>query len=216
MTRSAYIHLPWLGFARNVQVRDPETAQASLWCRTPANRAFVLKRVVSRLQNKIKPKLVHKDDKRGKTLVPITLCQQRRLRSVRIEDAYSYFTSRASCSAWERRNGRGMVVRLDLDQRMQHLVGELPSSSRVIRGPKIGHVSLKYGSIVAISGDSEVRDFLVGVLDHLEETLPHGLAIDGPGRIEDFVPTMPVKDEWSEGEFRTRLEDGWTLVHRDR
>lgn len=101
-----------------------------------------------------------------------------------------------------------MVVCLDLDQGMEHFVGELPSAGGVIRGPEVGHVSLKDGSVVAIRGDGEVWNFCVGVLDHFEETFAHGLSVDSPGRIEDFVPTMPVQTQTSENimESETRLD----------
>lgn len=88
-----------------------------------------------------------------------------------------------------------MVVRLDLDQGMKNFAGELPCAGGIVWGPEIGHDSLKDGSVVAVRGDGEVWDLLVGVLDHLEKTLDHGLAVNGPGRIEDFVPTMPVGDK---------------------
>lgn len=85
-----------------------------------------------------------------------------------------------------------MIVRLDFDQGVQYFVGELPSAGRVVRGPEIGHVSLQDGGIVAIRGYGKIWDLLVGVLDHLEKTFAHRLAVDCPGRIEDFVPTMPI------------------------
>lgn len=91
-----------------------------------------------------------------------------------------------------------MVVRLDFDQRVQDFVSELPSAGGVVRGPEIGNFSLQNSGIVAIRGYGEIRDLLVGVLDHLEKTLAHRLAVDSPGCIEDFVPTMPIGDERSQ------------------
>ena len=91
-----------------------------------------------------------------------------------------------------------MVVRLHLDQGMNHFIGKLPGARRVVWCPEVGQVTLEHGSIIAIGGDGEVRCLLVGVLDHLEQALAHGLAVDGPGCIEDLVATMSVWDRQSE------------------
>lgn len=75
---------------------------------------------------------------------------------------------------------------------MDHFIGELPRARGIVWCPEIGESSLENGGVVAVRRDGIVRGLLVGVLDHLEQALAHGLAIDRPGCIEDLVATMSV------------------------
>ncbi|GJC81968.1 hypothetical protein ColLi_04805 [Colletotrichum liriopes] len=100
------------------------------------------------------------------------------------------FTSGTSGGTGEGGDGGRVVVRLDLDEDVNDLLGELPATSRVVRGPEAGSLSLENGGVVTVGGDGEVGVGFMGVLDHLEETLAHLLLVNGPVGVELLVAAV--------------------------
>ncbi|GKT77878.1 multidrug resistance transport transmembrane protein [Colletotrichum tofieldiae] len=99
-------------------------------------------------------------------------------------------TSGTSGGTGEGGDGGRVVVRLDLDEDVNDLLGELPATSGVVRGPEAGSLSLENGGVVTVGGDGEVGVGFVGVLDHLEETLAHLLLVNGPVGVELLVAAV--------------------------
>ncbi|KAJ0163110.1 hypothetical protein CTA2_3501 [Colletotrichum tanaceti] len=87
-------------------------------------------------------------------------------------------------------DGGGVIVRLDLDKDVDDLLGKLPATSGVVRGPEAGGLSLEHGGIVTVGGDGEVGVGLVGVLDHAKESVAHLLLVDGPVGVELLVAAV--------------------------
>lgn len=77
-----------------------------------------------------------------------------------------------------------VIVGFDLDHRLDDFSRKLPRAGRVVRGPIVSNFTSKNSGIVTVGRDCEVRGLLVRVLNHAEEAVIHGHAVNGPGRVE--------------------------------
>ena len=92
--------------------------------------------------------------------------------------------------AWERGNGRRVVVRLDLHELVDAVFAERVGVVRRVYREDVCREALHHGGVVLVCRESAAGALRMGVLDHLEEGLRLLLPVDYELRAEDLVAAM--------------------------
>src|SRR5690606_8878823 len=98
--------------------------------------------------------------------------------------------ARARRSAGERRDGRRVVVRLDLHEDVDRLLDTAVRPAARLREPAPPRPTLDDGGVVAVGREHAPRVAGVGVADHAEQRLLALRAVDDPLGVEDLVTAV--------------------------
>ncbi len=96
----------------------------------------------------------------------------------------------SGCRARERRDGRRVVVRFHLAEDVDRLVDVAVLTRAAVRHQARAVPALEHGRVVAVGRDHAAGRLLGGRLDHPEQALVLGLAVDDPAGIEDLVTAV--------------------------
>ena len=99
-------------------------------------------------------------------------------------------SARSRRRTWPRRDGRRVIVRLDLQQNMDIFVVVLVGRIAGLRKEPPPTSSANHRGIVAIGRKNIVAGEFIGVADHLEQRPRLLLPINRPARIEDLVAAV--------------------------
>ena len=98
--------------------------------------------------------------------------------------------ARARRGARKRRDRGRVIVRLDLHQDVDRLVGRLVVAAARLREPAPARRAFDDGRVVAVRREHALRVERVRVADHAEQRLVAALAVDDPVGVEDLVAAM--------------------------